>query len=515
MPIKRKIRSKQHTVAAGDITAKRKIRSKQYTIAADEITAKITITDDPDNLIGTYELSVPEMDPATAAFYEDLKTDLLKKIKISTQEYLDIKLTEDLKHRFRETSTLMALERIPRLTEKQAQYIAGRLVQEMLGLGSMEFLLKDDLIEEICINNSVDPIWVYHKEFGWLKTNITIPLESQIWNYSSAIARRVGRQITVQTPLLDAYLVTGDRVNATIAPISSAGNTITIRKFARKPWTITDFIRSKTMSKEVAAFLWLAVQYETSMILSGGTGSGKTSLLNVLCSFFPSNQRVVSIEQTREVTLPSHLQWVPLVVREATTEGKGQITMLDLLVNSLRMRPDRIIVGEIRRAEEAQVLFEAIHTGHSVYATMHAETISETIRRIASPPIALPPVMMESLPLIITMFRDRRSGIRRIFEVGELIPAKFGEEKPPEVRTLFRWRPSTDKIEKVNESLRIFNTLKTFTSMDRREINGTIKERSEVLDWLVKNDIDSVEEVGQIFASYYRDSDKVMKKIRK
>ena len=493
----------------------RKKRSKQYSIVADDITANITITDDPANLIGIYDMSVPEMDPATTAFYEDLKTDLLKKIKITPQEYLDIKLIEDLKRRFRETSTVMALERIPRLTEKQAQYITGRLVQEMLGLGSMEFLLKDDWIEEICINSAMDPIWVYHKEFGWLKTNILIPSESQIWNYSSAIARRVGRQITIQTPLLDAYLVTGDRVNATILPISSAGNTITIRKFARKPWTITDFISTNTISKEVAAFIWLAVQYETSMIMSGGTGSGKTSVLNVLCSFFPSNQRVVSIEQTREVTLPSYLQWVPLVVREVTTEGKGQVTMLDLLVNSLRMRPDRIIVGEIRRAEEAQVLFEAIHTGHSVYATMHAETISETIRRLASPPIALPPVMMESLPLIITMFRDRRTGIRRIFEVGELIPAEFGEDKPPTVRNLFRWKPSTDTIEKTNESVRIYDTLKKFTSMSQEEIDDTLRERSDILGWLVKNEVNSVEEVGQMFASYYRDPDAVMKKIKR
>ena len=492
----------------------KKKQTKQYSIQADDIVAKITIEDDPSSLIGTYSLSIPEMDPATAVFYEDLKGELLKKITITTQEYLDIKLIEDLKKRFRETSTILAIEKIPHLTEKQAKFITGRLVQEMLGLGDIEFFLNDDMIEEICVNNAMEPVWVYHKEFGWLKTNSKIPSESQVWNYSSTIARRVGRQITVQTPLLDAYLVTGDRVNATLSPISSAGNTITIRKFARKPWTIIDFITSKTMSAEVAAFLWLAIQYETSMIVAGGTGSGKTSLLNVACSFFPSNQRTVSIEQTREVVLPSYLQWVPLVVREATTEGKGQITMLDLLVNSLRMRPDRIIVGEIRRAEEAEVLFEAIHTGHSVYATMHAETISETIRRLASPPIELPPVMMESLPLIITMFRDRRTGIRRIFEVGELIPNEIGEEKPPEVRTLFRWKPTTDTIERVNRSQRIFETLEKFTSMDQKEIDSTLAERADIINGLVKRNINTVEDVGQTFATYYRDPEAVLKKIK-
>jgi flagellar protein FlaI len=494
--------------------SERKVKRIHYTVEADDIVAEVSIVDDPNELIGTYTLSIPEMDPATAAFYEDVKNELLKKITINTQEYLDIKLIEDLKRRFRETSMMLAMEKIPHLTEKQAKFITGRLVQEMLGLGDVEFFLNDDMIEEICINNSMNPIWVYHKEFGWLKTNINIPSESQIWNYSSMIARRVGRQITVQTPLLDAYLVTGDRVNATLSPISSMGNTITIRKFARKPWTIVDFIKSKTMSTEVAAFLWLAIQYESSIIIAGGTGSGKTSLLNVISSFIPSNQRTISIEQTREVVLPSYLQWVPLVVREATTEGKGEVTMLDLLVNSLRMRPDRIIVGEIRRTEEAEVLFEAIHTGHSVYATMHAETVSEAIRRLASPPISLPPVVMESLPLVVSMFRDRRTGIRRIFEVSELIPNLSNEEKPPEIRIIFRWNPSTDVIEQVNPSVRVFDNLKRFTSMNQQDIENSLKERVEILNWIVKQNMNSVEEVAHIFSTYYRDPEIIIKKLK-
>jgi flagellar protein FlaI len=486
---------------------------KQYALVADDIVAKVKITDDTSRLIGIYELIVPAMDPATTALYGDLKTDLLNKVNITPQEHLDITLAETLKKKFRDLSSKMVRERIPHLTDTQVQFISGSLVQEMLGLGRIEFLLCDNDIEEICINTSLQPVWVYHKEFGWLKSNVTMPNESQIWNYASAIARRVGRQITVQTPLLDAYLSTGDRVNATIAPISSSGNTITVRKFARKPWTITDFIQSNTMSIEVSAFLWMAMQYEASMLLAGGTAAGKTSLLNVLSSFFPSNQRIVSIEQTREVTLPSYLQWIPLAVREPTTEGKGEINMLDLLVNSLRMRPDRIIVGEIRRAEEAQVLFEAIHTGHSVYATLHAETISETLRRLASPPILLPPVMLESLPLMVSMFRDRRSGIRRVFEVGELIPSNT-DSKPPSIRMLYKWDAATDNITKVGESTRINGMLETFTSMKPKDIDATLKERGEILEWLVWNKISSVEEVGNVFAQYARDPDSVVQMMK-
>ncbi|VVB73434.1 Type II/IV secretion system protein [uncultured archaeon] len=489
-------------------------RTKEYSLIADDIVAKVRIIDNTALLIGSYELTVPGMDPATAAFYDDLKTDLLNKINITPQEHLDIRLAGELKQKFRELSSRMVKERIPHLTDSQVQFISGSLVQEMLGLGNIEFLLCDNDVEEVCINTSLQPVWVYHKEFGWLKSNVTMSNESQIWNYASSIARRVGRQITIQTPLLDAYLSTGDRVNATILPVSSSGNTITVRKFARKPWTITDFIANNTISIEVSAFLWLAMQYEASILMAGGTAAGKTSLLNVLSSFFPSNQRVVSIEQTREVTLPSYLQWIPLVVREPTTEGKGEINMLDLLVNSLRMRPDRIIVGEIRRAEEAQVLFEAIHTGHSVYATLHAETISEALRRLASPPILLPPVMLESLPLMVTMFRDRRSGIRRVFEVGEVIPSA-SDSKPPTIRVLFRWDPATDNMVKVGDSTRIYGMLKTFTSMTDKDIEDTLRERGEILEWLVWNKINSVEDVGKVFAQYSRDPESVLRTVRK
>jgi flagellar protein FlaI len=477
---------------------------KSYKVVSNGIDAEVTIYDNPKEMSGTYKLATPNMDPATAAFFEELKAKLLESITITPQEVLDMGLSEELKEKFLSTSRKLITDNIPRITEKQLNFLSGSLVHDMLGLGPIEFFLKDDNIEEICVNGSAFPIWVYHKQFGWLRSNIRMPNEAQIWNYSSAVARGVGRQITVQKPLLDAYLSTGDRVNSTLVPISSAGNTITIRKFARKPWTITDFIATKTISEEVAAFLWLAVQYEMSMIISGGTASGKTSMLNAVSSFFPPNQRVISIEQTREVTLPSYLQWVPMVVREATAEGTGEVKMIDLLVNSLRMRPDRMLVGEIRRADEAQVLFEAMHTGHSVYATMHAETVSETLKRLISPPIALPSVMLESLPIIITMFRNRRTGIRRIFEVAELVPSKSNEDHPPEVNMLFKWDAATDKIKKVNESVRFYGALKMVTGMKNNEISSTLNEREKIIDTLVKNNINSVEEVGNVIGEYSR-----------
>ena len=186
---------------------------------------------------------------------------------------------------------------------------------------------------------------------------------------------------------------------------------------------------------------------------------------------------------------------------------------MDLMVNSLRMRPDRIIVGEIRRAEEAEVMFEAMHTGHSVYATMHAETVFETFKRLVSPPIELPVVVLESLHFVLAMYRDRRSGIRRVFEIGELIPSERGENVSANI--IYRWRSSKDKIEAENPSVRLLETLRTYTRMDDDEINRNIKERARVLHYLAEKNIDDVDEVGKVIVQYYDNPDALLKRIGK
>jgi flagellar protein FlaI len=183
--------------------------------------------------------------------------------------------------------------------------------------------MDDTNLEEIAINNAEEPVWVYHLKYGWLKTTIRLQNEEQIRHYASMIGRRIGRQITILEPLMDAHLAAGDRVNATLGPISVRGNTITLRKFAAKPWTITDFIQSETISTGAAALIWLGVQFELSALISGGTATGKTSMLNVVANFFPPNQRVISIEDTREIQLPKFLHWVPMITRLPNPERRN------------------------------------------------------------------------------------------------------------------------------------------------------------------------------------------------
>jgi flagellar protein FlaI len=332
--------------------------------------------------------------------------------------------------------------------------------------------------------------------------------EEQTRHYASMIGRRVGRQITILEPLMDAHLAGGDRVNATLAPISIKGNTITLRKFAAKPWTITDFIKSQTTSTGAAALIWLGVQFELSSLIAGGTASGKTSMLNVVANFFPPNQRIISIEDTREIRLPKFLHWVPMITRLPNPEGKGEISMLDLLVNSLRQRPDRIIVGEIRRKREAEVLFEAIHTGHSVYATVHANDSRETITRLVNPPIEIPRTMLPAISMMIVQYRNRRTGVRRTFQVSEILPNC-------EPNVLIQLDIKSGKLAKANKSKTLLNTIGLFTGFTKNELNKSLKEKESVLKWLVKQNINTVDGVGRVMAEYYTNTDYLMKFVKK
>jgi archaeal flagellar protein FlaI len=375
-------------------------------------------------------------------------------------------------------------------------------------MGSVEILMDDHNLEEIAINSADEPVWVYHKKFGWLKTNIQLSSEDQTRHYSTMIGRRVGRQISILEPLMDAHLKGGDRVNATLEPISERGNTITLRKFASKPWTITDFIREGAISTDAASLIWLGTQFELSTLIAGGTASGKTSMLNTVANFFPPNQRIISIEDTREIQLPRFLHWIPMITRIPNPEGKGEVSMLDLLVNSLRMRPDRILVGEIRRKKEAEVLFEAIHTGHSVYATVHANNAEETVTRLTNAPIEIPKSMLPAISMIIVQYRNRRTGVRKTFEIAEILP-----DASPNVLMKLDVRKGTFK--KASNSRALIPTIEMFTGYTKNELTRSIREKEMVLKWMVKHNINTVDTVGRTMAEYYTDKDNLMSHVRR
>jgi flagellar protein FlaI len=482
---------------------------EKYTVEADQVPAQITIKDVGDYVMH-YELKRPQPSAATEALLDDVREQAISNADITTESFQDSNEIEKSREIFRGEAKEVLEEEMPNMSENKLNTLIGNLIHEMLGMGDVEILLNDNDLEEIVINNSEEPAWTYHKEHGWLKTNIQFDTEDQIYNYASEIGRGVGKNISSLHPLLDAHLPSGDRTNATLSPISTEGNTITIRKFARDPWTITDFIEIGTISPEMAAFLWLCIQYEMNIIISGGTGTGKTSLLNVLTPFMPPNQRIISIEDTREISLPDFLHWVPMTTREQNPDGQGEVSMQDLLVNSLRMRPDRILVGEIRRKKQAEVLFEAMQTGHSVYSTLHADTAETTIKRMTNPPIDVPETVMSAVDLNVVMFRDRRRNFRRVLEIAEVVDDGDGDLEP---HTVYDWESQEDAFYREGESRQVKDKLSRLTGLTDEEIENDIQEKKEILEWLVSNDVSDLDDVGRVVAEYYADKDAVMDKI--
>ncbi len=455
-----------------------------------------------------YNISIPGLGEGTRILLTTLKGELITRVKLEVSEIIDPKKADLVRKKFEDKSQTLLKQHFPTITAETRNVLSSYLIQNTLGLGDLEPLMYDPELEEIVINGARDPVWVYHKRHKWCKTNVSLPDDESIYEYASIIGRRIGRQINTLDPLMDAHLPGGNRVNATLFPISSCGNTLTIRKFSKNPWTVPNLIESKSLGFETGALIWMCVQNELSLLIAGGTGSGKTSFLNAISCFFPPTQRVISIEDTRELTLPSFLQWIPLSTREPNTEGKGEITMLDLMVNSLRMRPDKIVVGEIRRQQEAEVLFEAMHTGHSVYATLHADNSDEAVSRLTNPPLNIPVNMLGSLSAIVVQFRHRRMGIRRTLEFAEV-------HKNGELNILQRWDPKKDRLREINQMSSLSDTLALHGGMSPKEIKNDVAEKASVLKWAVKHNMIDVNTVGMITGLYYEDPEYIMGFVRK
>ena len=408
-------------------------------------------------------------------------------------------------------------EKVIELMDKEYPYIerstkhwfAAFIVQDMIGYGILDPLLSDDALEEVMLISTNKPVYVYHRKHGMCKTNIVFEDDETALKIIGRIARAVGRRVDTSTPLLDARLKYGSRVNATVAPVSLGGPSLTIRKFKADPFTVVDVINFRTMSYDLAAFLWLAIEgYEVkpaNILVSGGTGSGKTTTLNCLGSFIPQTNRLISIEDTAELQLPVQ-HWIRLETRPPNIEGKGEISMERLLRNTLRMRPDRIVVGEVR-GPEANTLLTAMNTGQSgSMGTLHANNSKETITRLINKPMSVPVIMLAALNLIIMQNRFTHKGktVRRITEVTEILGVENGQVK---LSNVFEWDPKTDTVKPTGVPSRIKDMLAEKRGVDLKDIEEEIERRKKILEWMVGQKVHGVKEVGRLVNEYYIDTE--------
>ena len=473
-----------------------------YELNANGLSVSVVVAD-IGSFVPEYRVSVAGLGEATRVLLMSFRQEMLNLVPIDPNRISDREYNKEMNQKYIRASSLVIDKYLPQTPPDKKVMLTSYIINMMLGLGDIEIPLADDNLEEVVINSSKEPIWVYHKTYGWCKTNITLRDEITIYNAAEQIGRKVGRQITNLSPLMDAELSDGSRVNATLFPVSQNGNTITIRKFSKNPWTMTRLIDEGSISKEMAALIWICVQNEISLILSGGTASGKTSFLNSISMFMPPNHRIISVEETRELSLPSFLHWVPMLTRQPNPEGKGQITLYDLMINALRQRPDVILVGEVRTKPDALTLFEAIHTGHAVYGTIHADNAQDTIIRLVNPPIDIPKLMLGAIGGVVSLFRHRRKGIRRVLEFGEVL-------KSGDINLLYRWNMRNDSFVQISEMTKLSETISLYGGYTRSELIDEIKERASVLDWMVKNKVFGLNTAGFVAAQYYNKRDKVL-----
>jgi archaeal flagellar protein FlaI len=385
------------------------------------------------------------------------------------------------------------------------------LYRDFVGMNEIDVLMKDYFIEDIECNGANTPIFVIHRVYRNLKTNIkfdSIPVMSSL---VEKMAQKCGRYISYASPILDGSLPDGSRVNATYTKdITSKGPTFTIRKFTNVPWTPTQLISFNTMSPEMMAYFWMVVQYQMSLLIAGGTASGKTTLLNAIAFFIPPELRVVSIEDTRELNLPRE-NWLPSVSRGALgVKGVGEVDLFSLLKASFRQAPDYVIVGEVR-GKETFVLFQGMASGHSSISTIHADSVDTVIRRLSTPPIELSPTLINTLDVCAIQRHVivNKKHTRRVFSISEIV--NVSEEGVAEINTPFIWEPKDDKFYHKKRSV-VFDKIEKRFGLTKKELEYELLSRTLLLNEMCKRGIFDFHSVQKVINGFYKDSQEILKR---
>ncbi len=473
--------------------------------------AHITYDEEQDSVI--YKVIEPELSEENKEILETIEDMLKERLDIDFEQ---LKKEEAKNYMQRKVRELLE-EREFNLSDEDKDIIEYYAYRNFVGLGRIEPLMNDKQIEDISCDGIDIPVYIYHRdtEIGSVQSNVKFESADEMDSFVRKLAQRCGRSISMAEPLLDGSLPDGSRVQATLeTDIARRGTNFTIRRFTEEPLTPIHLLEYGTISPKMMAYLWMGVENGKSLLISGATASGKTTMLNSLSLFIRPELKIVSIEDTPELRLP-HPNWVPEVSREGFGFGEhqtGEVTMDDLLKESLRQRPDYIIVGEVR-GEEAYILFQQIATGHPGMSTIHASSLQKVMDRLTTKPIELPPSLIENLDLIVFMKRSRRRGkyLRRVDNIYEFEGYSKEDDKPL-VNRIFTWDASDDKFENPNESY-ILHKISEEHGTTPREVQEELLRREKILKWMLKNDIKHYKEVARIISNYYDRPEEVMKKV--
>ncbi|MGQ0606349.1 MAG: type II/IV secretion system ATPase subunit [Candidatus Nitrosotenuis sp.] len=459
-----------------------------------------------------YVIIEPQMNKMDSINFKVIKKLLISELDISLNNIKTKKeAAQELKSKILELIKKYNME-IPTRSLSKITYYA---VRDFVYLGRIEPLMRDHLIEEISCDGVNIPLYIWHREFESVPTNIMFEDDDELNNFVQKMSYIGGKHASLANPIVDASLPDGSRVNLTLgSEITKRGSTFTIRRFRADPITIVDLIKFRTISIQEAAYLWYVVENNSTMLVAGGTASGKTTLLNSLSTFIRPGQKIVSIEDTHELNL-LHENWIPAVSRQNFTDGQiGEITQFDLLRAALRQRPDILIVGETR-GREAYTLFQAMATGHGGFSSIHADSVEATLTRLVSSPMDVPKALIANTLDMITLqikLRINDKSIRRIIKIAEIggLDEKTGEIKTHDV---FKWNPNDDRHEYSDGSI-VLEKIKEKTGVTNDQITYELKKRETALDWLDQNNIRSHKDVMENILEFYSNSDRFYEKKR-
>ena len=388
------------------------------------------------------------------------------------------------------------------------------IFKEFIGYGKIDILMHDDVIEDISCDGTNIPIFIYHRELETIRSNIIFKTSEELDNYVVKLAQICGKQISVYDPIVDGKLEDGSRLSVTLSNTVTKDSNFTIRRFREEPLTPVDLIKSNTITLDMAAYFWLAIENNTSILFCGGTASGKTTTLNALALFIPSKHKIVSIEDTREVNLP-HENWIAGTTRTGFSQSEERrtgkdIDMFDLTRAALRQRPKVIIVGEVR-GREAYTLFQAMTTGHLSYSTVHAGNIRTLIQRLESPPINLPRSLLTALDAVVflnSVMVDKKP-VRRVSSVMEIIKLDPGSNRLITF-TPFSWLSENEDRFTNEGGSRVLERIMAQNGWNEEHLTKELDTRKHILKWMIDKDIKSYKEVSKIISDYYKKPEKIL-----
>ncbi len=462
-----------------------------------------------------YEVWEPQLDTRERELLDMLKDSLQR-----TLEYEWDKMAEkDKKEYLEEAVESFIHSRGLRLEPASRDKIVYYIIRDFVGYGPVEVLMSDPKIEDVSCDGTNIPLFIFHQKFESIKTSVIFTDEDILNSFVVMLGQRCAKQLSVANPILDGTSVEGHRVQATYSKeVTTRGSSFTIRRYKEKPFTPVELIKFGTASPEMVAYLWIAVENGKSMMVCGGTASGKTATLNSAALFIRPGAKIVSIEDTREINLP-HENWIPGTTRtgvgERGADGKagGEIDMYDLVRAALRQRPNYILVGEVRGAE-TYTMFQAMATGHPTMSTMHADSVKSMVNRLENPPINTPRILLTALNFVIiqTHARIGDSIVRRIKQVVELVGFE-PETNELITNTVYEWDAATDTFVYKGHSF-LFDEIMEMKNMTHEEMEAEFQRRIDIINYMVQKEITDFREIAKIVVSYYQYPEETAKRIR-